>query len=200
MPLTRQKTIEKPVTVEGRGLFSGEQCRLRFVPAAPNSGIAFVCGDGPGADHRLAADVAHVVKRARRTTLANGNAGVETVEHVLSAVWGLGIDNLMIEVTGRETPSLDGSAASYVEALRRGGITEQEAPKNVFVIDEPVAVSAGDAMLAALPGGSGDCLDILYDLDYGNVPSIGRQVLAFRLGKDDYASQIAPSRTFLLEA
>jgi UDP-3-O-[3-hydroxymyristoyl] N-acetylglucosamine deacetylase/3-hydroxyacyl-[acyl-carrier-protein] dehydratase len=82
--------------------------------------------------------------------------------------------------------------------LQEAGIQEQDAERNVYVIQEPVAVCEGEATLAALPGPS-DCLDILYDLDYSRSGGIGRQMLAFCLGRDDYASMIAPSRTFLLE-
>jgi UDP-3-O-[3-hydroxymyristoyl] N-acetylglucosamine deacetylase/3-hydroxyacyl-[acyl-carrier-protein] dehydratase len=196
--LSRQTTIKKEVTVQGLALFSGLPSRLRFCPAAPNAGVVFVRSDQPSPSMILA-DVSNVSKRARRSSLMNGTVGVETVEHVLSAVHGLGIDNLRIEVSSEETPSTDGSPLPFTQALLEAGRLEQEEPQNVYVIEEPVAVSEGEAMLAALPGPT-DCLDILYDLDYSGVPSIGRQVLAFRLGQDDYATQIAPARTFLLEA
>jgi UDP-3-O-[3-hydroxymyristoyl] N-acetylglucosamine deacetylase/3-hydroxyacyl-[acyl-carrier-protein] dehydratase len=163
-------------------LFSGESCRLRFLPAPV----------------RIAADIANVGKRARRTTLVEGPVAVETVEHVLSAAVGLGIDNLDIEMNAPETPALDGSAGPFVEALQQAGIEEQQADRHVLVIEEPVTVSQGEATLAALPGPS-DWLDILYDLDYSGT-QIGRQLAAFRLGVDDFAAQIAPARTFSLEA
>ena len=184
--------------MQGRGLFSGQTCRLSFMPAPENAGIAFVRSDLPS-PVRIETDVANLAKRARRTSLKNGAAAVETVEHVLAAVWGLGIDNLTIELSADETPAPDASPMPFVEALQRAGIAEQQAEEAAYVIDQPVAVSEGDAMLAALPGPE-DCLDILYDLDYGSTPSIGRQVLGFRLGKDDFVSQIGPARTFLLEA
>jgi len=185
--------------MDGRGLFSGEPCRLRFVPASPDSGITFVCGSDPRSIEaaRIPCDIANVAKRVRRTSLMNGSANVETVEHVLSAVWGLGIDNLTIEVSSTEVPSIDGSARPFADALLQAGIEEQDQEANLYVVTEPVSVSRDDAMLAALPGPT-DCLEILYDLDYSSTPSIGRQVLAFCLGKDDYVRDIAPSRTFLL--
>ena len=195
--MSRQKTIKAAATVEGRGLFGGETCRLRFVPAPIDSGVVFVRADLPE-PVRVSALVSHVAKRARRTSLGNGTVAVETVEHVLSAIAGLGIDNLVVEVSGSETPSPDGSSLPFVQALQEGQIVEQEAQQKVFAIHDPVSVQEGDAMVAALPG-PGDCLDILYDLDYSAVPSIGRQILAFRLDKDDYVQQIAPARTFLLE-
>jgi len=196
--LSRQKTIREPAVVQGRGLFSGQPCRLRFCPAPENAGITFVRDDLP-TPARITNAIANVAKRARRTSLQNGGVAVETVEHVLAAVWGLGIDNVTIEMSASETPSADGSPLPFVEALGQAGIAEQQAEENVHIIEEPVSVSEGEAMLAALPGPQ-DCLDILYDLDYGDVPSIGRQVLGFRLGKDDFVKQIAPARTFLLEA
>jgi UDP-3-O-[3-hydroxymyristoyl] N-acetylglucosamine deacetylase/3-hydroxyacyl-[acyl-carrier-protein] dehydratase len=196
--LSRQKTIKKLASVEGKGLFGGELCCLKFLPAPCDSGITFVCNSADGSSVRIGANIANVAKRPRRTTLACGKVAIETVEHVLSAVAGMGIDNLVIEVSGAETPSIDGSALPFVQALQQAGIVELDAPQECFVITEPIQVSHGDAMLAALPGPA-DCLDILYDLDYGDIPVIGHQVLGFRLGKDDYPAQIAPARTFLLE-
>jgi len=198
--LSLQRTIRKPVALEGRGLFSGEPCRLRFVPAPTDSGITFVCGTDPTslAAGRIPADIANVVKRDRRTSLMNGAATVETVEHVLSAVWGLGIDNVTIEASANEMPSVDGSPAPFAEALQEAGIQEQSSEARVYVIDQPLSVCDGDATVAALPGPV-DSLEILFDLDYEGTKSIGRQILAFCLGKDDYVSQIARSRTFLLE-
>ena len=198
MSPTRQKTIDQPVELTGKGLFSGETCRLRFVPVEADAGVTFVRTDLP-TPARITAEVAHVGKRARRTSLVNGSATVETVEHVLSAVSGLGIDNVDIEVSAPETPSFDGSAAPFVEALARAGVRELDADQRVLVIDEPVTVSQDDATLAALPGPT-DCLDIVYDLDYSDTPSIGRQVVAFRLDQEDFAAKIAPARTFSLEA
>jgi len=184
--------------LEGRGLFSGRASRLRFVPAPPNTGIVFVRTDA-GQPVQIASDTSNLSHRDRRTSLQNGRVSVETVEHVLAAVWGLEIDNVQIELSAEETPSPDGSPLPFTQALREAGLQTQDAEQRVYVIREPVAVSEGDAMLAALPGPT-DCLDILYDLDYSDVPSIGRQVFGFRLGKDDFVSQLAPARTFSLEA
>ena len=197
--MRHQRTIKQPATIEGRGLFSGRPCRMRFLPAQAGEGVAFVRVDGETAPVRIPCDPARLTRRDRRTALANGTAAVETVEHVLSAVSGLGIDNLTIEVDAEEAPSIDGSALPFVEALQQAGLEEQDAPAEPFVIDEPIVVDEGDASLAALPGRA-DRLDVLFELDYDQTPSIGRQVLAFCLGVDDYASQIAPARTFLLDS
>lgn len=195
--MSRQRTIKAPVTVTGRGLFSGQPCRLQFFPAPADSGVVFQRAgeDGPVA---IPVSVSKVAQRPHRTSLSNGTASVETVEHVLAAVKGMEVDNLLIEVSAEETPSSDGSALPFAEALRQAGFVEQDRLRQVHVIDQPVSVSEGDALLAALPGPT-DCLDILFDLDYPSVPSIGRQVLSFRLGKDDFLTQLAPARTFALE-
>ncbi len=195
--MSLQKTIKNSTVVQGRGLFGGEPCRLRFSPGAVDTGIVFVRDDLP-TPVEIPGNINHLTKRARRSSLIEGSVTIETVEHVLSAVWGLGIDNIRIELNAAETPSTDGSPLPFALALQQAGIEEQTSEQIVHIIEEPVAVAEGDAMLAALPGPS-DCLDILYDLDYSNYPSIGRQVFCFRLGKDDYNAQIAPCRTFLME-
>jgi len=193
---TQQKTIARHTELSGRGLFTSQPCRMSFEPAEVGAGVVFQRTDL--ADPvRIAASAANLSKRSRRTTLHNGQVTVETVEHVLSAVNGLGLSNLLIELTGPEVPDLDGSPKPFCDALGEAGVQTQDAERNVWAITQAVTVADGDAMLTALPGRP-DCLDILFDLDYSHEPSIGRQVLAFRLGADDYARDLAPARTFLL--
>lgn len=191
-----QKTISRPVSVEGKGLFSGQPCRLTFVPADENTGVAFARAAEP--DARIPADVAHARQREHRTSLTDGAVTIETVEHVLSAVWGTGLDNVVIQVDADEVPSSDGSAKMFVDALGEAGVRDQRAASQAVAIDRPITVSQDSAMLAALPGPA-DCLEILYDLDYSQAPSIGRQAMSFRLGVDDFAGEIAPARTFATE-
>lgn len=192
-----QRTIRNNAVVEGQGLFSGTPCRLRFCPALEDTGIIFVRTDTV-TPVEIPAEIEYLAQRPHRTTsLAKDNVAIETVEHVLAAVAAMGIDNIRIEVSAEEMPSIDGSATPFIQALQQAEIEEQDIEKDVYVLDEPIVVSDGDTMLTALPGPV-DCLEILYDLEYPQ-PSIGRQVLGFRLGKDDFISEIAPSRTFLLE-
>jgi len=170
---------------------------MTFLPAEVNTGVVFVRTDqNPPVTIPVA--VEQVAPRQSRTSLEKSGVSVETAEHVLAAVSGMGIDNVRVEMSAAETPSTDGSPMDLVRALQQAGAEDQSARRQVYVIDEPVAVSEDEAMLAALPGPT-DCLDILYDLDYSETPSIGRQVLAFRLGKDNFATEIAPARTFSLE-
>ena len=192
-----QKTIAKSATLSGLGLFSGVPVNVTFRPAAPNHGVVFVRTDLDRAP--IPALVQYVLKRARRTTLRNGNASVDTTEHVLSAISGLGIDNLIIEINAPELPCLDGSSMPYVNALREAGIVETTEPRHVLVISEPVVVRHDDSVLAAVPSDEPG-LHVLYDLDYGRHPVIGRQIHIYDSNKHDYAKEIAPARTFCLEA
>jgi UDP-3-O-[3-hydroxymyristoyl] N-acetylglucosamine deacetylase / 3-hydroxyacyl-[acyl-carrier-protein] dehydratase len=171
---------------------------MSFAPAPPGSGVAFLRTD-VDPPVRIPADIAKSAQRDRRTSLAEGDVTIETVEHVLSAVWAMGVDNLTIETNTPEPPNTDGSAKIFADAIASAGLKEQDAKTDPYVITDPIVVTNGQSMLAALPG-AGDRLEILYDLDYSQNPGIGRQALRFDLGVDDYAAAIAPSRTFLLQA
>ena len=193
-----QQTIKQPAEVSGQGLFSSEPARARFCPAQTNTGIVFVRTDLPK-PVRISATAANLTgEQDRRTSLRDGAVAIETVEHVLAAINGLGLDNLIVELNAAEFPGIDASAKPFADVLLRAGIAEQQVEKRAFIIDTPISVSEGDAMLAALPG-EDEFLDILYDLDYAAVKSIGRQVRGFRLHADDFLAEIAPARTFLLQ-
>ena len=198
--MIRQRTIDNPVTLTGLGLFSGRPCRVKLLPAGEGAGIVFVRTNAAGSaaraeEARIPATSEYVVRREHRTGLANGGVQVETVEHLLAAVWGMGVDNVVIEIDGDEVPSTDGSAAWFAQAIREGGIREQHAAQVVHVISEPVTVSNGPAMLAALPGAD-DALEIFFDLDYSDTPCVGRQAMSYRLTSESFLTQIAPARTF----
>lgn len=195
-----QKTISREISLDGRGLFSGEPVRLTFAPAAAGSGITFVREQ----DEKVAtipALVTNVLKRPRRTCLRNGTLHVETVEHCLAALSGLGIDNAVVKVSGGavgEVPMGDGSSKPFVDALQDAGPVELPGAEiRPLVITRPIQVSLGDATLAALPGPT-DRLEVIYDFEAP--PPVGRQTIAFVLGADDFAGQLAPARTFVFES
>ncbi|MBT3279412.1 MAG: UDP-3-O-[3-hydroxymyristoyl] N-acetylglucosamine deacetylase [Phycisphaerales bacterium] len=192
-----QHTIMKSATVKGKGLFSGNECKLKFCPAPEDTGIVFLRVDlDPPVE--IPADVQFVTKRDQRTTsLSRDGASVETTEHVLAAVWGMGIDNLRIELDNSEIPNIDGSSLPFVKALQRAGLEEQDLPRDVFVIDEPIVVSDGEATIAALPGPQ-DHLEIIYNLEYP-CRAVGNQLIKFLLFQDDFAEVLSPARTFCLE-
>jgi UDP-3-O-[3-hydroxymyristoyl] N-acetylglucosamine deacetylase/3-hydroxyacyl-[acyl-carrier-protein] dehydratase len=194
----RQKTISREVTFDGPGLFSGENATLTIAPAAPDAGITFV-REQDGKVAHIQALVANVMKRPRRTCLKNGTLYVETIEHCMAALAGMGIDNAIVRVAGGtagEIPGGDGSSQPFVRAIQEAGLTEQDAPVTPLVIRKPIQVGEKDATIAALPGPE-DKLEIIYDFEAP--PPIGRQVFAFHLGDDDFAHQLAPARTFVFE-
>ena len=195
--MARQRSITRPSRITDTGLFHADRSTLTFKPAPPGHGVVFVRSDLRNA--RVPALADHVVPRARRTALRLGEAVVETTEHVLSAVWGLGIDNLIIELDGSEVPNVDGSATPFLEALRAAEPVEQDADREVFELIEPVSVRQDDAALAALPSDEPG-MHVVYDLNYSRSPEIGRQVFSFSLGRDDYPAAVARSRTFSLRA
>ena len=199
MSLTpKQTTIAKAAeTISGRGLFHGEPVTVRMLPAPADSGIVFARIDLPGAPEIPA--VADSLGRIdRRTTLRCGEAEVLTVEHVLASLVGLGIDNLRIEVDAAEMPALDGSALPFAEALKDARVVELDRPARCFTPGSPVVVEDGDMRIEALPGDGGS-LKIEYVLDYPGTP-LGRHEIACEVTPETFLEEIAPARTFCLQA
>ncbi|MEM1107879.1 MAG: UDP-3-O-acyl-N-acetylglucosamine deacetylase [Planctomycetota bacterium] len=197
---SHQHTISTSKSLSGRGLFNGVPVNLTFLPAPANHGIVFRRVDLNNAE--LPVSVEHVTKRIRRTALKIGEASVDTVEHCLSAVAAHAIDNLVIELDGPEVPAMDGSSLPFYEALAEAGIEKQNTPRRRLVVKTPVVIREDDAMVAALPSPDPG-MQVVYELDYTGVSSvIGRQLKTFDLDdpEADYAKEIAPSRTFSLEA
>lgn len=194
--MSHQQTIEKEVEFSGRGLFTGYPVTTRFKPAPPGSGITFVRTD-QAAPIRVPARIDHLAKRARRTALRNGSVSIETVEHCLAAVRGLGIDNLDVELNNAELPAGDGSSQPFVATLQEAGLVDQRVEREVIPVCEPLHVQEGEAELVAWPGDNSR-LDIFYELDYSNTP-VGRQIHSFSVDRDDFVHEIAPARTFVLE-
>lgn len=189
-----QKTIAREASVSGRGLFTGEQTTLTFKPAPVGHGVVFVRTD-QGRTVRIPAVVEHITKRSRRSALRNGADSIETIEHCMSAMAGLGLDNMEVELTGGEVPGVDGSALPFVEALVAAGVVEQPAERHFLRISAPIEVHEGGATLIAAPP-SGDEFDILYNLDYGDIEPIRQQLFSYHVN-GDYSGQIAPARTFV---
>lgn len=195
---SRQKTLSREIRLEGAGLFSGEPASLTIAPAGPDAGITFVREHG-GHEARIAALVQNVLKRPRRTCLRNGTLHVEVVEHCMAALSGMGVDNAVVKLmagNAGELPALDGSSGPFVNAIEEAGLVEQDAEQEPLVVRKPVQVHLGDATLAALPGPT-DRLEIIYDFEAP--PPVGRQVMSFHLGGDDFQKEIAPARTFVFE-
>jgi UDP-3-O-[3-hydroxymyristoyl] N-acetylglucosamine deacetylase / 3-hydroxyacyl-[acyl-carrier-protein] dehydratase len=193
----RQRTLARPVTVRGKGLMLGIDATVVIQPAPAHSGITFVRTDlKPPV--RIPATVEHVTPKPRRTVLKAGDATIETVEHLLSALLGMRVDNATIEIDGPEVPCGDGSAAIFAEPILEAGFVEQDAPRKVFKLREPIVVEEGDGMIAAMPYDDVG-MRIVYDLDYGAKRTrIRHQTCSFNLGSGDYLTEISPCRTFAL--
>jgi len=196
--LKLQKTIKSECRIAGKGLFGGEDARVVFRPAAVDTGIVFVRTDVPE-PVRISGVVPNLAERGHRTALKKGPVSIETVEHCLAVINALGIDNLIVEVSGPEMPAPDCSSAEYFKVLKRVGLVEQTKERKEFVISEPVSIISGDASIYALPYAD-DGLNITYDLDYSGHTGIGRQIFSCRVTAESFERNLAPARTFLLEA
>ncbi|WP_435007217.1 3-hydroxyacyl-ACP dehydratase FabZ [Tundrisphaera lichenicola] len=193
-----QRTIARDAEVRGISFLAGLDVRLRFRPADAGAGIVFVRTDLPDSP-RIPAHVRHVIPRQRRTTIERGPALVEMVEHVMAALAGLRVDNCLVEIDGPETPGCDGSSRAFSDALGDAGVVEQDATREVLVIDRPVHVREGDSLLTAYPGNP-DRLVLSYQLDYGVRTPIGRQSFFVDVTPDNFRRDLSPARTFITEA
>jgi UDP-3-O-[3-hydroxymyristoyl] N-acetylglucosamine deacetylase/3-hydroxyacyl-[acyl-carrier-protein] dehydratase len=188
-----QRTIANPVSMSGIGLHTGTECTMTFKPAAENTGIRFVRVD-LGGNPEIPAVAEHVVDVSRGTTIGIGEAKVHTIEHVLAAIVGLQIDNIIIELDGIEPPVGDGSALPYVEVLQKAGFVQQEAPKDYLVIDETVMYHNEEKQIdiVALPL---DGYRITVMVDYQN-PALGSQHTGLFDLEKEFVTEFAPARTF----
>ena len=190
-----QKTIKKGVEIEGVGLFSGQKAKLRILPAMQDSGITFIRVDLPDKP-RVPVTVENVDAKLRRTAIVKDGVEIETVEHLLSSIFGLELHNLDIEIDASEVPVIDGSSKPFVDLLRQAEIIEQDAPKRVITIKEPISVMDNEVTIVALPSENG--LTVSYTLNYDGT-YIGSQHLSLNINEISFASEIAPARTFCLK-
>jgi UDP-3-O-[3-hydroxymyristoyl] N-acetylglucosamine deacetylase len=183
------------VLCAGIGVHIGAHARVAMRPAPADHGIVFVRSDVKG-DNRIAAASAHLAATHLGTTLRNG-AGVEiaTIEHVLAACAGMGVDNLVIEVDGPEMPILDGSALPFAELLEQAGLKTLNAPVRLIRILAPIEAVTEYGRAALLPDPSSDGLTLDVTIRYRD-PPIGVQSLAIPLTPSAFAREIAPARTY----
>jgi UDP-3-O-[3-hydroxymyristoyl] N-acetylglucosamine deacetylase/3-hydroxyacyl-[acyl-carrier-protein] dehydratase len=189
----KQRTIRNDVSVEGIGLHTGCRSSIVFRPAPVDSGIRFVRADLPGRPE-IPALVDHVAELNRGTTLAIGPAKVYTVEHVLAAIAGLEIDNVVCELDNVEPPVVDGSVRPYVDKLLESGLEDQDADRKFLIIEEPFAFSEPDRKVDIVVTPS-DEFRITFLIDYAN-PALGTQYTSLVSLKDEFVEEFAPARTF----
>jgi UDP-3-O-[3-hydroxymyristoyl] N-acetylglucosamine deacetylase len=183
----RQHTIRKPVSLEGVGLHSGKPVRLTLGPASGDSGIVFRAGG-----ETIPAAPESVVDSHYATTIGKNGVRIQTVEHLMAAAAGLGVDNLDVLVDGTELPAVDGSAKPFVQALLAAGRTPQSARRRAIRIPHPIRVGAGGRWMQIVPA---DALRISYTLDNDH-PAIGTQVLSWSPTEESFVSEYAPARTY----
>lgn len=186
-----QRTIAEPTAFSGIGLHTGNLTTITFKPAPPGSGITFYRSDMPGRPS-IRAEIDQVVDVSRGTTIGNGEVRVHTVEHVLAAIVGMGIDNLDIDVDANETPVGDGSSLPFMTVLKKAGIVEQDQERKYIKIEEPVYYRNGDVTLSVLPA---DELRVTMTIAFDHV-AIGTQYASFTITPETFESEIASARTF----
>jgi len=189
----KQRTIQKEISLVGTGLHTGKDVTITFKPAKENTGYVFRRVDLENKPE-IKALVDYVVETSRSTVLQQNGASVATVEHVLSAVYGIGIDNIYIEIDGPEMPILDGSSIQYVNVLTEVGLKEQNAERIYFELNESISLidDVKDSKIYAYPANE---LSLNVMIDY-NSTVLGNQYACLN-SLSEYKSEIAPCKTFV---
>ena len=190
--MEKQRTLARSATLTGSALHNGGSVTLTIHPAPAGHGYKFRRSDLPD-EPVVDADVTHVKTVERATTLVQGNAKIQTVEHVLSALSGLGVDNALVEMDANEPPIGDGSAAPYVRIIQEAGVVEQEEARAIFQPDQPIHIETANGSIMSVFPHNGlriSCTQANHD---------GRftQYLSLEITPEVYAGEIAPARTFV---
>ena len=188
--MLQQQTLREPVSYSGTGLHSGGKVNMTFLPAPPASGIRFRRVDLEGKPE-VEARIENVVETARSTTLGKGNIRIQTVEHVLAALTGAGIDNAVVELDSNEPPIGDGSARAYCETIKNAGLVLQGERREPYRVPEPCEVQMGDSLLSIFPHDG-------FKISCTSSDKQGRhaQFLSVELSPESWEKELAPARTF----
>jgi UDP-3-O-[3-hydroxymyristoyl] N-acetylglucosamine deacetylase len=188
-----QTTVKSCVALSGVGVHNGKPVTMRFVPAEPDTGVVFVYSGDHGAGRQVPALVSEVGSTALCTVLgAPSGFHVATVEHVMAALFGLGIDNVVVEIDGTEVPVMDGSAAPFVDAIDQAGIETLDVKRRYIRVVKPVRIDSGASWAEFRPY-RGTRFEIEIDFESA---AIGRQALAADIDPDSFRRNIARARTF----
>jgi len=196
-----QATITKPVQFTGRGLFHGLDVTATLIPAGAGVGVVFRRVDLDG-ESDIPATCSYVTTVPRRTVLASSKAAtVETVEHLLAALAGLGVDNCIVEINAPEVPAFDGSCRDFCDGILKAGIQKLDDPVDCLNVNEVVTVRTADGRQSlTLRPYLYPCLAVTYHLDYGLNSAIASQVFSAEITPEYFYSDIAAARTFILES
>lgn len=190
----KQTTLSKSVSMTGTSLHEGHPVTLTLKPAQAGSGITIVRTDRGGAQVHV--HPGNIQEIQRRTLLMENGVEVHTVEHVLAALYGLGVDNAVMELNAPEPPAGDGSSKAFVELVREAGIIELDAERPEFTPTGTIEVGDDKVSIRVEPAAKG--LTVNYTLDYG-VPFMPRTTVEFAVTPESFEQQIGPARTFCLE-
>jgi len=186
-----QSTVLNTVSCSGIGLHTGIPCNLKIRPAAPDRGIVFIRQDLPE-KVKIRAHIDNVVDATLATTLGQEGVKVSTVEHLMAAFAGLGIDNAQVELDGPEVPIMDGSSEPFNNLLKKAGIQLQEMVKKFVIIKRPVTVTDGDRQATLLPSND---FKISYTIDFKH-PLISNQYYLIQISNGNFEREICRARTF----
>ncbi|MFW6134279.1 MAG: UDP-3-O-acyl-N-acetylglucosamine deacetylase [Elusimicrobiota bacterium] len=189
-----QNTIKKEVTLEGIGIHTGERAKVKFKPAGVDKGIKFVRVDLPEAPS-IPADIDFVSDVTRGTTLQNKNAKVQTIEHLMATLYGLGIDNVIIEIDKSELPVGDGSAKIYTDVLLKAGLKKQKKKRKYFKPTRVISYRDGNTDLVVIPS---DKFTISSTIHYTD-KVLRSQFIKLDINRQNYIKDISPARTYCFE-
>lgn len=191
--IVNQRTIDKKASCSGVGLHTGNKVTVTFRPADPNTGIRFKRTDVDNCPE-IPADIEHVIDNFRDTTIGVGEVVIRQVEHVLAAIYGLEIDNVLVELNSNEPPVCDGSAMPFVEALQEAGIKDQDVQRDYIEIQDTIAYSDPETGIDMVVFPS-DEFRITFMVDYRN-PALGTQYTSMYSLTDEFVKEFASARTF----
>ena len=189
--MEKQRTLASSASLTGSALHTGENVTLTILPAPVGHGFKFQRTDLPD-EPVVDAAAAYVKTVERATTLVQGMVKIHTVEHVLSALTGMGVDNALIQMDANEPPIGDGSASEYIALIKKAGIVEQDAPRRFIEIREPISIESNGSIFVILP-------DTKFRVSCTQVGPEGRftQFLSTEITPEIYEKEIAPARTFV---
>lgn len=189
-----QNTILQSFSLSGPGLHTGKKTKITFKPALDNTGVVFVRDDLAGRPE-IHVEFAKVLGVTRGTTIGTEEVHAHTVEHILSALSAMGVDNVFVHLNASEPPVMDGSAKPYADAIKAVGLSPQSAPKNYFAVSRRVEYSSGGTTIIAEPS---DGFEIDCSIEYDH-PMIGSQRFSVAVTPEKYMAEIAAARTFCLD-
>jgi len=191
--MMKQQTIKNIIEFSGVGLHTGCQVRGRIMPSCADTGITFFRRDLQGAP-AIRATSSNVISTSYATTLGARGATVSTIEHIMAAFYGMGVDNAIVEIDGPEVPILDGSSVEFVSMIESSGLATLSAPRRYIVIKKPIKVIEDDKYIFLLPTEEAE-LSINYSIDFSH-PFLSKQSFSRLFTKDVFRKELGSARTF----